>query len=894
MATYEEAVTALRKADAAGETEDAKRLAALAQRLKVEAGQPSVRQSPGADLLRSAITGGANVLGAPVDIASAILRMTNTGLGEGEQIGGSENLRNLLSKVDLAFPAGQEPEGFGNRVARELGSTALPAIGVMGRGAQLARRGVQDATGVIDRIALQAAKNPAKTAAFEAASATAAATGGQTAEQYTDNPALIALGELAGGLAPSAVLGTPRAALAAGEKFPVVGAAIRGVQGAALPFTEAGGRVVAGRRIQELVEDPTRAAARLAGEETLPGVKLSPARSIGESRLLALERSILDEDPTLDMRFSKELAEANRATRAAAVEFQGDPKRARKLLEGRREHLLSLVDTKAAQTARKAEEAVRRLGPDATERQIAITVRGHVEDALRAARATERELWSAIDRDIPVDVDATRQTLAGILANRTKAADPDDIPEYVKKLLAGPESAPVGGLLDSSGRPITTKGDPRKTVGYITDLRSRLLDDAAAARKAGQRNKARILSELASGRKLDDGTIVANGLLQDLEKTGDLAKNASSFSNHLNDRFTRGSVGKMLGHEADRGLRVDPSETLEFIDAGKDIGRANQLTELMEASPDARPAVEQYLRLAFTRQATDGGQINPTAAAQYLRKYNESLALFPELRTEISGAIAASEAAGRAAGRQSRVAKALGNQRQSRAALYLDGRVGEEWRRVLNADDPATAAKDLLRQVRADPEAVQGMKQGFVEELLRRSQTGEVDEAGEFITSGKRFRKMLVENAKTADAILTAPERGRLRRVAATFERIEAKPGKPLPILDDRISNAIDFVASYLGAKAGGRLAKDMGASLVLAGKGASYYRQFAAKLTTSKARSLVTGAVDDPELYRALLVGPTDSAKAQKEALQRINAWLAVPASPGPDNTEQENRLGN
>lgn len=848
-------------------------------RVKNSYGAPSVRNSPGADLLRSAGTGVANLLGAPVDLVSAGRSVLGIG-SEAEQAGGSENLRRMAAKVDLAFPVGEEPTDIGSRIAREIGSTALPVAGMMARGSQLARRGMQTATGAIDRMALRAAQNPAKTAAFEATSAAAAASGGHLAQQYTDSPAIIALSELAGGFTPTAVMGTPAAAMAASKKTPVAGRIIRAAQGTALPFTEAGAKVVGGRRIQDLVEDPGRAAARLSGADTLQEVKLSPARRIGEGRLLALERAILDEDPSLDMRFSKDLAQANRTTKMVALEFNGDPKRARKLLESRREHLLSLVDTRAAQTARKATEAIERLGPEATERQIAQTVRGHVDDALRAARATEREIWSAVDRDLPVDIDQTRQSFSKILSERTKAADPDDIPGYVRELLARPAPAPAGGLLDKSGRPIMLEKDPRQTVGYINDLRSRLLDDASEARKAGKRNKARILNELANGKTLHDGTVSTNGLLQDLEKSGEAARAAAEFSRHLNDRFTRGSVGQLLGHATDRGLRVDPSETLEFIDSGKDIGRANQLTELMEASPETRPSVEQYLRLAFTRQATVNGDLNHTAARQYLRKYNESLALFPEFQKEIAQAADLSEKAGRAGARQTKLSRALVNQRQSRAALYLDGPVSEEWQRVLNADDPAKAAQDLMRQARRDPDAVQGIKQGFVEELLRRSQTGDADEAGEFIISGKRFRKMLTEHAKVA-GLLTEPERSRLRRVAATFARIEAKPGTPVPILNDKISNGLDFVASYMGAQSGGRLAKNMGSSLVLAQKGASFYRRWASKLTTDKARSLITGAVDDPELYRALLVGPTAHPKAQEQAIQRINAWLVVPAQP-------------
>lgn len=806
---------------------------------------PTGEQSPASDIVRSFGSGVADIVGLPVDAVSAGRRAL--GNDPGVQAGGSENLRDMASMVRLAFPKGEEPTDFGSRFMREAGSAAVPLAGIMGRGASLAGR---QATNAVDRLAQAAARRPGSTLAFEGASVAGAAAGGAIAQQYTDSPAIIALSELAGGLGPTAALAAPGAAMAVAKKTPVVGTAMKVAGKAlptALPFTTAGGRVIAGRRVQALTEDPERAAARLAGSDIIAGVNLSPARRVGESRLLALEDAILRTDPALDAQFSKNLAEANAQTRVVAQEFLGDPKRARKLLEVRREHLLSLLDTRAAQASREAQEAVERLGPDATERQISIAAREKVSAALADARETERALWKAIDRDVPAPLEGGRQALANATRDRTKAADPEDLPDYVTRLLAEKDGI---------------------TAGYVSDLRSRLLDDAAAARAGGQRNKARILSD------------VADGLRVDLESTGDAARSAAAFSAQLNDKFTRGSVGELLGHGRDRGLRVDPSETLEFMDAGKDIGRANRLTELLDAAPDAAPDVQRYLSGAFVRQATDGGQINPRAAQRFIEKYGETLDQFPELKSGIEQAIKSSARAVSSQGRAARVTKALGNNRMSRASLYLDGAVGEEWRRVLNADDPVKESRALLSQVRRDKDAVQGLKQGFVDELLRRSQTSDVDEAGEIITSGKRFRLMLAQNKAVAGAILSPSELARLDKISNTFARIEMRPGDPVTVMDDKVSHALDFIASYLGAHAGGKAGKEMGSSLVMAGRTAAYFRRIGNGLTTNKARALITGAVDDPDLYRALLVGPTSSAAKQADSLRRINAWLAAPAT--------------
>lgn len=812
-----------------------------------------------ADIVRSLGSGAADILGAPVDIVSAGLRAAGADISP-VQAGGSENLRDLGAKVGLTFRKGEEPQDFISRLFREAGSTAVPLGGVLGRGAKLAER---EATNAFDRLAKEAAKKPAATIAFEGASAAGAATGGAVAQQYTDNPAIVALSELAGGLGPSAVGAMPKAAVAAAKAMPVTGAAMKGLSAATMPFTRAGGKVIASRRLQGLSEDPARAAQRLVGGDIIEGVDLSPARRIGESRLLSLEQAILKQNPDLDAKFSENLGLANDKTRAEAQEFLGDPKRARKLLEQRRDHLLSLVETRAAQAAREAQDAIARLGPDATERQISIAAREKVSAAYADARKTERELWNAVDREAPASLDTGRETLAAIMKGRSMASDPEDIPDYVVKLLANPKDV---------------------NVGYVADLRSRLIDDAAAARAAGKFNKARILSQIANGSP--DGKI--KGLLQSIENTSESSRTAAAFSRTLNDKFTRGSVGDLLGTATDRGLKVDPSETLEFMNAGKDIGRANRLTELMKAAPDAAPEVEKYLSAAFVRQATDGGVVNVPAAKRFIQKYGESIGQFPNLQSQIGDALKKSTRATSAQARAQSIAKGLGNNRMSRASLYLDGTVGEEWRRVLNSDDPVGESRALLSQLRRDPDAVQGFKQGFVDEIMRRAETSDVDASGQIVVSGKRFRRALAEHKSVADALLTAPERGRLERIANTFARIDAKPGDEVKILDDAASQAVDFIASYIGAHAAALSAAKGPGSLVIAGRGAGFFRRLANGMTTNKARSLIVGAVDDPELYRSLLVGPTDTPGKQAAALRKINAWMAVPLTPNDQPNEQ------
>lgn len=869
MATYEEAMQALRAADAAGNAEDARKLAQVAQRLR--SAEP--RESAGADVFRAFNTGIARGVGLPVDLGTLALRTVGADISP-NQVGGGDFLRNLGARVGLTFPSGREPANLVERAAQEVGTTAVPTAGILARG-----RAVKDAGNAVDRMAQEAAKRPGRTAAFEGASAVSAATGGEVARQFSDSPEAVAIGELLGGFAPTAALSGPAAAAARKAK--------QGVQAAIFPFTEAGGKIRASRAVQGLVEDPERAVARLRGADILSDVGLSPARRIGEGRLLAMERAVLNEDPALDAKFSQALADANVATRQEALQFQGDPKRTKRLLAERRDHLLGLIDTRAAVAAKKAQEAAAQLGPQASARETSRTVRTQIEGALKDARADERRLWGEIQSDATASVANAQQTLVGHLASRGRFSDPGDIPEWLEDALRGAKPKDtkflyVPGATGMEKRVIDARKPTPMTVKDITDLRGRVLDEMAIAKSGAtpNRQKARILDD------------VQEALLEDLKSVDDPAiKTAIDFSRKLNDKFTRGAVGKVLGYDRARGFRVDPTETMEALLSGSPIRSARKVEQLLTATPDARQNVETHLRSRFVEQATEKNVVDRRAAAHFLERHGVLLDQFPQLRASLEGAKQAQDVAERVAGRAATLRDNLYDKRVSRAALYLDGPVGDEIGRVMGSDDPVRAMAQLKRQARRDPMAVQGLKQTYIEDLLRQSRTSDVDEAGEIITSGKRFRKLLSENRDISRVLLAPAEMDRMNRVAATLARIEAKPVGKQVVIGDAASNILDLAARWLGAQTGQRIAKGTGASLVMAGEVSKRYSGLVERLTTDKAKRLIVEAVQDPVLFEALMVGPTASAARQKTAIQRVNAWLASPsatAAEDPVNTDR------
>jgi hypothetical protein len=90
-------------------------------------------------------------------------------------------------------------------------------------------------------------------------------------------------------------------------------------------------------------------------------------------------------------------------------------------------------------------------------------------------------------------------------------------------------------------------------------------------------------------------------------------------------------------------------------------------------------------------------------------------------------------------------------------------------------------------------------------------------------------------------------------------------------VLDSGLKAPIEWLARIIGAREGAKLGKG-GSSIVTANIGSTLLRRRIEKLTASKAEMLLKQAVNDGELYRALLVGPTASKSSQEKALDVID----------------------
>ena len=103
------------------------------------------------------------------------------------------------------------------------------------------------------------------------------------------------------------------------------------------------------------------------------------------------------------------------------------------------------------------------------------------------------------------------------------------------------------------------------------------------------------------------------------------------------------------------------------------------------------------------------------------------------------------------------------------------------------------------------------------------------------------------------------------------------------------------LLAAVAGSRAGTRALKLLGGttgagpSLILAQFGSRQMQKQLTRLTVDKADALIRGAIDDPELFAALLVAPTSTIDQQARAARTIQTWLVSAGATAADITTIE-----
>lgn len=784
-------------------------------------------------------------------------------LGLGNQ-GRADVFQGLMNRAGMAPPVGTDVDTTAGAAGRMVGQSlpfALPAVGMVPRAAAVARGAAPAATTlgrIGESLGATMLRSPGTAAALEVSSAASAGAAGHVAaEMFPDSPSTQAIAEIVGGFAPAAAAGAAVAIPKVVQNFPVVNFARQMVVPTKGPSTTR-----ARTRVQSVARDPeaARRALDAGGRDLSPDVTLTPAQQAGDVGLLSLERSVMSEGAR-----DSQLTQAIRQSKAAARRIgrpEVRPEDAQDTLREARGYLKVLLDERARIAGEKARQRIDAIGPTISRQDANRVAREELDKALVAARRQESELWQAIPNDIQIETPPLRQRFQEIAAETPRALQ-DSIPAKARQFLAG-----KGGFADV------------ETVRELHGFRSAMLSEARAARSgiSPDRDRARIADRLAAA-TLD--------LLSD-SAVGTRMTMARDFSRDLNDRFTRGAVGRLMGSDAAGGLRTPPEATLE-----RTVGRAgpDALTEtqaLLRAversgdQPGMTRAIDEFLRDDFVRKAMPGGNLDVNKAAAFMRRHQDVLSTRPELAAELRGAIDGGNTAARALERSTRVTKGLADPKISRAAVFIEAPPDRAIQAIRNARHPGRVAQELVRQARRDPtgDAIGGLKAAFVEDLMKgATTTSNRTEAGEALTSGFALRDALREpkNRAIAREVLTGEEMDRLTKLATSLVRIEqsmaAAPASG-GVIDDAVGASKSFLARVTGARLAARLNPSGRATVQIPAEGAKLVQRVTSWLANDPARREITDGFQDPKLLRALLA-PMDTPGRRAMVEKQINAWL-------------------
>lgn len=796
-------------------------------------------------------------------------------------------VREAASRVGITRPPGEEAEDatasalrLGGEAVGLAAATAAPFLRGPSLTAQAQRflqQAVSGRTGIasaaregLRRSAESVATQPVRTLGMEGLIGGAAGAGGAvTAQGFGDTPLTRAFGELLGGGA--AVAGT--AGLRSGVLTPVATAARRTVRS----FREFGptrGRERAAERVQRAVEDPERTLRAADEAEVLEEAPLTVGERAEEPGLLSLERAVVQQNEQLSRQEQERFADINeliqRSTRETAEAGDATPEQMRQYLEG-------LMDTRIEQATARAQERLRDLGPEVGREDANRLARNELERALGAAREQERALWQAVPEDIPAPLQSTQSTYREML-NRIQGdrvlRGQNLIPARVRRLL---------GRVDEEGEFMPGELSGTVRMGELKSLRTEIRQAAERerAKPAPNRQRLSLLRDLESS------------LLTDMQaagpEAGEALDMARAFSADLNERFTRGPVGRLLGFDVQGAPSTTAGQTLETTVGSAGAGARESTDALLRAversgdQPEMRRFIEEFLVDDFLRRARRSGEFDPQAAQGFLASRQNVLARFPELRRRLEGAVAS--------GRGLQDVQALRSPARSAAAVFLNAPPGQEVQKVIRSRDPAEAARQMREMLQTDPtgQALAGGRKALVDHVLERSTTRATDTRDQPIVSGRAMREVLSDRGfqEAASELLTPEQLGRLNRIRNTAIRLDrARQAAPAgEVISDRPGIVMDTLMR-IGLVRLGRLISSVGPT---AGSGGDIqtpsllvrFGERLQKMGLDPARRLIADAVtsEDNQLMRALLTDVTGSPERARFVRQQLNAWAVASA---------------
>jgi len=513
-----------------------------------------------------------NTLGGPVDLSRWLINKgiegANYATGSelptipSDSFGGSESISSMFGAVGVPEPKNIQAASPEERIARGLGEGVGYTVGPGALVGGAARSGIltgnaldmatklTGSTGSVGRVA-----GDALVGGVSGAGATAAMEA--TPDRYD------ALAGIGGGLAGGGV----GAFLAAVPTMAKAGG--RMAMEAASPLYQAGRERLAARKLADSATDASALRGILSepAEDLVSGSKPTTFQLTGDMGVGGLERGVQTKRPEA---FQQRRVDQNAARLSAfeGIQADGSPEKvadaARQIVQAVTERAQAAYDDVVTRATAKADDvaAAGRRGVEAAGQRMGLlsdamgegvgartsgeAMRGSLEEARAAAKATERALWQAVDPDGSLALSAgnTRQEAGKLLSELPKSAKPT----------TGEEAAIFGAVNDYG-----------ETIPFseLTALQSRIKTEMRAEKLANGESPAwRRLSMLSKATDADIESAVAGKLQQEAQAVarGEMAEGETLLARMLQkqrDWYEQRTQTQAMGQSVGAGVGTD-------------------------------------------------------------------------------------------------------------------------------------------------------------------------------------------------------------------------------------------------------------------------------------------------------------------------------------------------
>ena len=802
--------------------------------------------------------------------------------------------------LNLTGAAKDDPEGVAENIARGIGEAAallpitLKALGFLSKG-----------TGIVSSVSKDMLQEfldrPAMTAASELAAGGGMGLASEVAQQnQLGGSAQLGLemaGAMGGGLTPYGTKYLPTGFLAR-KTYGLYRAMKDRDISKFIPFSHRENMEKAAEKMQRLSRNPEEAAQNV---ETFTAYGMTPAAATGDPTMLEWEEQILKLDPAK----REQLNERTRQTIDDIEENimgEGKIKNTTDFIQSRRERTIKAIDAHIEMAGERATLAMEQI-PDADPEQLNEIIIQAMENALKASRARERELWGRIPQETKVPTASVTDRYEELVNQLSEAEKFADIMPAVARKLLGKEDVEVDGdLVENLGVEVGEQFDliglfdeageatvldsvlgEETTVRELDGLYRVLGGIAAKARSDKNFQQAYIAEELREAIWDDLGNAIGDDAVRET------VASARAHSKHLNEKFNKGVAGRILGVNREGLTKIDPLKVLQTTVGTRGVtgeSARRQIVAAVDQDPTVLDAIQNFFRSQFNREVVDeSGNVNPFRARAFLNKHKEILESFPQLKNQLEVAKTTEDALRRVTDRGTSWKRSIEGDNIAVASNFVGENINKRISKLMGSDNPITDMKNLVRLSRKNKAALDGIKNATAKWLLKSSG---INKNG--FPNATQLNKTLRDPVlnKTLREVFDDLEIQRLFELNEALLRIQRQQegqGRAVSSavqadVKPRPNWVLDKVAGITGAITGTELLKSVTTrvSIQVPAIFSKSFRDVYSKMTRDKAYEFMADAVEDPKLFNVLMnwqPQATTQTLGDKKRAAYFKEWL-------------------